>query len=166
MSFFKNLFSRKKEEAVSKEAKESTMVGLITTTQQRVAQETVDTARDIGTNLFMLEDQFVKKVMVNDEIPNEVKTLMILGSPLIRTSYIDRDFAEIKMIEIQRMNVRMTMCQTKLEFELGGLTTMEAFSVLPQTALQDAIEGRKAHILKVSEHAYKVQWPGAEKTRK
>lgn len=129
----------------------------------------------LGINIHMIEDEILKVAHANfiqqytrDKEGNPTPTgppdlnmlaLLWLSSKLIRTSFLEPIDSKIGMLTTELMISRMELMMEKRTYELGGTNLIEAIGEVIMTAYADAMNGRKAKLLKLSGRTTELRIP-------
>jgi hypothetical protein len=158
--------------------------GLVVADSGRTQSE-LEQIRELGINRLMIDDdkldQFLEsfsikiayipdpkdpkgKKMVPVKIPvHKWAAVFMARSSLIRTSYVDNIDAQIGMIRSRRLLRKVKMTLSEEEYEEGAALLLEAVGMICDTAWCDAIDGRKAKLMKVNPKTFEIQWKGEQK---
>lgn len=175
MSFILNILRRGKKEP--SDLQKAVMANIITSDAGRTASEREDAAL-LGINLNMIQDEGLTKWLDrlsviktdgHDGNPGEaivdlnMLALRFMCSSLIRTSYVEPIDAEIAMMETEQFVNRIELQLPEDSYEFGGSNLLEAICAVIKTSWADAVNGRKAKLLKVSPRVFEVNLPEQQK---
>jgi hypothetical protein len=159
--------------------------GLVVADSGRTQSE-IEHIRELGINRDLIDDdkldQFLESFSMQTVLQPDPKdpkkmrevriavprwaAVFIARSSLIRTSYMDPIDAAIGQIRTRRLLRKVKMSMSEEEYENGGALLLDAVRLITDTAWCDAINGRKAKLLKVSPKTFEIQWRDQQKGQK
>jgi hypothetical protein len=133
--------------------------------------------RDLGINLNMIKDDRLNNLLdglaaqqVTDadgkttvQFDLDMVALRLQTTHLIRTSFLSPLDAQIGMLRARRLMRKIKMKMSHEVFEAGGGNIVEACNQIIDTSYNDAVEGKKAMLLKVYERKYEIRTPTEKK---
>jgi hypothetical protein len=120
---------------------------------------------DVGVSWHLLHDINLEKIKELDGIDIDTLTTEYLTSTAIRSSYVDEHTARMGILVTERALGRMEMDLEEEEYEGGFSNYLEAVNLHAMTCWQDAINGRKALLLKIQQRALEVSFREGNKRR-